>query len=88
VGSYYPLEPIDGLLFRIGPPTRNSAGVFDHRFYGRDHFMLSPAALAILPLVPAFLIAGSTFRRDSPVDSDLVQADRAVWAISAGIFLR
>jgi len=44
-------------------------------------FMLSPAlTLAILPLVPAFLIARQHFRRRLSVDSDFVQADRASWS--------
>ena len=44
-------------------------------------FMLSPAlTLAILPLVPTFLIARQHFRRRLTVDSDLVQADRASWS--------
>ena len=44
-------------------------------------FTLSPAlTLAILPLVPAFLIARQHFRRRLAVDSDLVQADRALWS--------
>ncbi len=44
-------------------------------------FTLSPAlTVAILPLVPAFLIARQRFRRRLTFDSDLVQVDRALWS--------
>lgn len=42
---------------------------------------LSPAlTAAILPLVPAFLVARQHFRRRLTVDSDQVQIDRASWS--------
>lgn len=44
-------------------------------------FILSPPlTLAILPLLPAFLVVRQHFRRRLSVDSDLVQADRASWS--------
>jgi ABC-type multidrug transport system fused ATPase/permease subunit len=44
-------------------------------------FTLSPAlATAILPLVPAFLMARQHFRRRLTVASDLVQLERASWS--------
>ena len=44
-------------------------------------FVLSPAlTLAVLPLVPAFLIARQHFRQRLTVDSDIAQADRLAWS--------
>jgi ABC-type multidrug transport system fused ATPase/permease subunit len=43
-------------------------------------FVLSPAlTFAVMPLIPAFLVARQYFRRRLRNDSDLVQSNRATW---------
>jgi ABC-type multidrug transport system fused ATPase/permease subunit len=44
-------------------------------------FVLSPAlTLAVLPLIPAFLITRHYFRKKLATDADTVQSDRLVWS--------
>jgi len=79
----YPLkEPIDEIsLFGSDLLPAILRALLTTCFTVVTMFTLSPPlTLAVLPLVPAFLIARQHFRRRFTVDSDLVQADRATWS--------
>lgn len=79
----YPLkEPIDeGSYFGSDLLPAMLRLVVTTGFTLATMFWLSPAlTLAVVPLIPAFLIARQYFRKRLVFDSDCVQADRLAWS--------
>lgn len=79
----YPLkEPIDEISYfgsDLLPAMLRS--LLTTCFTVATMFALSPAlTLAVLPLVPAFLILRQHFRHRLTIDSDIVQGDRLAWS--------